>query len=296
MASNAGYDDGNMTEEEMLKQISDLKAELSALRAESRVIRSRRTRLTSLSGENCDFVEALPSRISVKELRAKVAESKNMKISRVQLVRADGQEPVADEEEVRHELRIGSDMVLDYCSIGDPLHLVLLAETRIAFTGRVKCKLNHGGEYTAYQRKTWVDQWVDIAVEVKDLGVGKNEQLRIFIGSVDLVRYGELDNPHIRQLETFGNKCAGEIIFRASMTAPFDGGQELCSLTICRRYVVEMDAFKQGIQDESQIWFAEAQDLAAFLLVCSSWQRHNPQPTLKCDRREHYDVTEVEDL
>ncbi|CAE8610977.1 unnamed protein product [Polarella glacialis] len=157
-----------------------------------------------------------------------------MKISRVQLFRADGQAPVADEEKVHHELRTGSDMVLDYCSTGDPLHIVVLAETRITFTRRVKCKLDHADEYNTYQRKTWGDQWVDIAVEVKDLGRGRNEQLRIFIGSVGLARYGKLDNPHLRQLETLNNKCAGDLEMKATLqtTAPSVGGEKLCTLKI----------------------------------------------------------------
>jgi len=36
-------------------------------------------------------------------------------------------------------------------------------------------------------------------------------QLRIFIDDVDLVCYGRLDNPHVRQLDTWANKCAGRL-------------------------------------------------------------------------------------
>eukprot|EP00931_Biecheleriopsis_adriatica_P092598 TRINITY_DN66399_c0_g1_i1.p1 TRINITY_DN66399_c0_g1~~TRINITY_DN66399_c0_g1_i1.p1 ORF type:complete len:392 (-),score=92.23 TRINITY_DN66399_c0_g1_i1:298-1473(-) len=241
------------SKEELLKEISELKAELSA----SRLVKVRRTRLLSLSGESCDFLQALPPRITVKELRAKLAESKNVRTSRVKLFRGDGQEPVADEEEVHHELQTGPDMNLTFCSTGNPFHLVVSSGTRIVFTGLVKCKLDHKSEYETYHREAWLDHWVHLSVEVNDLGRGKNEQLRIFIGSVDLVRYGNLQNPHVRQLETWGNTNAGklEILFGENKTAPPFAGPPspgLYVITLLPRaggkgfFVADRPTFPQG--------------------------------------------------
>ena len=50
-----------------------------------------------------------------------------------------------------------------------------------------------------------------ITMEQRDLGPSMNDELRIFIGHVDLVRYGRLKDPHHRQLETWGNKDSGTL-------------------------------------------------------------------------------------
>ena len=61
-----------------------------------------------------------------------------------------------------------------------------------------------------------------VTMEQHDLGPSMNDELRVFIGDFDLVRYGRLKDPHHRQLETWGNKDAGalKLTVDKEMSAP----------------------------------------------------------------------------
>lgn len=224
-----------MSGEDLRRRIQDLEAEVESCRARisfleaeraGHVVKRRRTQLVNMAGESCDYIKALESVITVGELRAKVAESKRLKPRRIQIfgpgkgVGAESHLPLADNEEIHHEViavsqpsgSLGS-QTPDFCSAGEPYRLLVTGETRV-YSGRAKCSLRHNDEFNKFQKESWMDEWVDITMEDKDLGLHRHDQLRIFVGDVDLVRYGELSNPHIRQLETFGNKSAGELTLR----------------------------------------------------------------------------------
>lgn len=173
-----------------------------------RVTKSQRTRLISVSGDSCDYVETFPSKISIKELRAKVAASKQMKPRRVCFLRS-GPEPLKDEEEVTYEVK-EVDGRMEFCSTGEPLRLLLQPAVQVIYSGLVKAQLEHSDEYNSYESRGWYD-WINVSMEQRDLGPSLNDEVCVSIDEVDLVRYGRLKDPHRRQLETFGNKDAGKL-------------------------------------------------------------------------------------
>ena len=175
------------------------------------VAKSQRTRLISVSGDSCDHVETFPAKLSIKELRTKVAASKEMKPRRVRFLRST-LEPLKDEEEVTYEVK-QVDGRLEFCSTGEPLQLLLEPAVQVIYSGLVKAKLNHYDEYNTYQSREW-DDWIQVSMEQRDLGPCMNDEVCISIEQVDLVRYGRLKDPHRRQLETFGNKDAGDLSLR----------------------------------------------------------------------------------
>jgi len=173
-----------------------------------RFVQSRRTRLVNTAGENCDYIETLPSTIRVNDLRVKIGKLKKVKLRRVQILRAGSQQPLADDEEVRHEWleRSSGEPHAQFCSTGEPLLLMVLAAVRVTKTGLVKCKLDHGDSLVSRQQETWAGQWVSLSVEEGDLGPDENDELRMVTGDVDLVRYGKLKHPHA-WLREWGNKA-----------------------------------------------------------------------------------------
>ena len=240
----------------------------------SRAPKLQRTRLISVSGDSCDFVEHFAPRISIKTLRAKVAASKNVKATRVLFCRI-GTSPAAlpDDEEVTYEVQ-QIDGRAEFRSTGEPLQMVLAPAVRELFTGRVKCKLDHRCEYRVFEEKSWLSDWVTVTMEQEDLGFSMNDEIRIFIGAVHLVCYGRLKDPHHRQLETWGNKDAGNLEVKVSEDSDIAG---LHKLALYRDYTVERGDAKYGCVDLSELYFQEKPEKAAFVAAFREWERANPQ-------------------
>ncbi|CAE7241307.1 unnamed protein product [Symbiodinium natans] len=174
------------------------------------VSKTQRTRFIGLSGESCDFVESFAPRMSIKDLRARAAASRGVKAARLRFFRTSSCAALGDEDEVTYEVR-QVDGRVEFCSTGEPLQMVLMPTVQTTFSGPVKCQLEHRGEYESYQACRWEGDWVTVTMEQRDLGPSMNDELHIFIGDVDLVRYGGLKDPHHRQLENWGNKDAGAL-------------------------------------------------------------------------------------
>jgi len=279
------------TVDELKQRIVHLESELRAVLAKepdsltARVARSRRTRLISIAGDSCDYIERLACKVTVKELREKITESKGINVKRVLIHRQDGSQPLVDDEEIHPEASCvhsnASDSRWELRSVGEPLQLVLLAAVQNTFSGKVKCHLKHADEYTTFEEKDWDDEWVELFLEVKDLGPRRNAQLRIFIGDADLVCYGELEDPGVRQIETWGNKCAGSLTLEIPKVKKKQKSQPSVGLTsenkpfqvlLCRRYMVERGSLKYDCDDESTIRFEDKQARDAFIAAFRAWE------------------------
>lgn len=288
------------------------------------LVRCRRTQLLNLAGERCDHVEVLPARITVRELREKIAASKGIKPQRVHILAPCQEDILGDDEEICHEVVAQTKacnsecpQTFDFSSVGEPYHIVLKSETRITYTGRVKCNLLHKDEYTCHEKETWGNDWVNLVMEEKDLGPSNHDQIRVFVGSDgaprvagappkfkkgkkipnhesggerDLVCYGSLKNPFVRQSETWGNKNAGDLQLEVckkrsapSMKSGDDCAErydeeQLFKVDINRYYCVERGDGKYDTFDRSEIWFATDAERAAFVDAWKSWDKNNPMP------------------
>lgn len=272
------------------ESVDELKQRITQLEGVVRALskpgaRLRRTRLISLAGESCDYIERLPASVTVKELREKIAASRGIHARRVLIHRQNDVEQLGDDEEIHHE--VDSNEAYDLCSVGDPLQLVILPAVKNTFTGKVKCSLKHADEYTVCEEEDW-QEWVDLNMEERDLGPTRNSELRIFIEDVgkkkkkrkqkdvDLVLYGKLLDPQIRLLEEWGNKNAGDLSLRTLK------GENAFKIELSRYYVVEKGDCKYTILDESTIEFQTQESHDAFITAFRAWeldyQQHQKKP------------------